>query len=336
MVEIVHQIENVSCPTLPASSLLLVAQSGSPARNRTAHTGVVREVSLEDEANPLNQSIAACVASILETDLASVPCPPADHPDPWTVWRNWLGQRHLGLVPIADPANFSWPGPWIAVIPAPDSGDARGAVAFGAPPGIAWSPLPTAAFEHVRQGFVIAPADIAQVGRETGTPATPGTITAILVASEAEADLMRVSEAQAEAGRGLVGDRYYAGGGTFSNPHARGLDLTLIEQEVIDDLGGIFPGYRAEDARRNVVTKGIALNDLVGWRFRVGEVECLGQRLCEPCAHLDRIAIRGSLRPLVHRGGLRADIVTSGRIAVGDPVERIERLYRQPTATALA
>ena len=287
-------------------------------------TGVVREVSVPDGSNPSNQSVAACVASIFEMDFASVPCPPADHPDPWTVWRNWLGQRHLGLVPIADPASFSWPGPWIAVLPAPDSGDARAAVAFGAPPGIAWSPLPTGAFGHVRQGFVIAPVDIAEVGRETETPATSGTVTAILVASEAEAEVTRVSDVRAEGGRGLAGDRYYAGAGTFSNPHARGHDLTLIEQEVIDDLSGVFPGYRAEDTRRNVVTSGIALNGLVGWRFRVGEVECLGQRLCEPCAHLDRISVRGSLRPLVHRGGLRADIATSGRIAVGDRVERIE------------
>lgn len=179
---------------------------------------------------------------------------------------------------------------------------------------------------HGRQGHVIAPVDIAESGRETKTPATPGTVTAILVTSEAEADLARVSDAHAEAGRGLAGDRYYASVGTFSNPHAKGHDLTLIEQEVIDDLSTVFPGYRAEDTRRNLVTSGIALNGLVGWRFRLGEVECVGQRLCEPCAHLDRISVRGSLRPLVHRGGLRADVVTSGRIAVGDPVERIERL----------
>ncbi len=148
----------------------------------------------------------------------------------------------------------------------------------------------------------------------------------ILVAAKAEGDIERVSEAAAEAGRGLVGDRYHAGVGTFSNPHARGHDLTLIEQDVIDDLRGVFPGYRAEDTRRNIVASGIALNGLVGWCFRIGEVECVGQRLCEPCAHLDRIAVRGALRPLVHRGGLRADIVTSGRIAIGDPVEPIARL----------
>src|SRR5215212_2630352 len=296
------------------------------AARQSPDTGVVREVSIPDGSNPSNQSVAACLASILEIDLALVPRPPADHLDPWTVWRNWLGQRQLGLVPIADPANFSWPGPWIALLPAPASGDTRAAVAFGAPPGVAWSPLPTGAFEHVRRGFVLAPVDIAEVGRDTETPAKSGTVAAILVAPGAEAAVTQLSDARAEAGRGLAGDRYYAGVGTFSNPHARGHDLTLIEQEVIDDLSDVFPGYRAEDTRRNVVTTGIALNGLVGWRFRVGEVECVGQRLCEPCAHLDRISVRGSLRPLVHRGGLRADAVTSGRITVGDPVDPIARL----------
>ena len=106
---------------------------------------------------------------------------------------------------------------------------------------------------------------------------------------------------------------------------ARGIDLTLIQQETIDNLLEVFPAYRAEDARRNIVTRGIALNHLVGWRFRVGEVECIGQRLCEPCAHLDRVAVKGALRHLVHRGGLRADVVTSGSITVGDVVEPVSR-----------
>jgi MOSC domain-containing protein YiiM len=283
----------------------------------------VREVAIPDGSNRLNQSVAACLASILELDVASVPLPPAQHPEPWTVWRNWLGQRGLGLVPVADPVNFSWPGPWIAVLPAPDSGEERAAVAFGAPPGVAWSPLPTEAFDQVREGFVIAPADIVLMGQQAEASAERGTVAAILIAAEAEAEPHAISEAQADAGRGLVGDRYHAGVGTFSNPSSRGHDLTLVEQETIDDLRGVFPAYGAEDTRRNVVTSGIALNGLVGWRFRVGEVECIGQRLCEPCAHLDRIAVRGALRHLVHRGGLRADIVTAGRIALGDPVERI-------------
>jgi MOSC domain-containing protein YiiM len=283
----------------------------------------VREVPIPDGSNRLNRSVTACLASILELDVGSVPLPPAGHPEPWTVWRNWLGQRGLGLVPVAEPVNFSWPGPWIAVLPAADSGEELAAVAFGAPPGVAWSPLPTEAFDQVRSGFVVAPADVALIGHQAEASEIPGTVAAILIAPEAEAEPHAISEAQAEAGRGLVGDRYHAGAGTFSNPSSRGHDLTLVERETIDDLREVFPDYRAEDARRNIVTSGFALNGLVGWRFRVGEVECIGQRLCEPCAHLDRIAVSGALRHLVHRGGLRADIVTGGRIALGDPIERL-------------
>ncbi len=124
-----------------------------------------------------------------------------------------------------------------------------------------------------------------------------------------------VEQATAHAGRGLEGDRYVGGEGTFSNPYSRGHDLTLIEGEVIDDLG-VAP----ELPRRNVVTRGIDLNALVGRRFRVGEVECEGARLCEPCAHLQRLTDPDLLRPLVHRGGLRADIVSGGVIRVGDAV----------------
>ena len=75
-----------------------------------------------------------------------------------------------------------------------------------------------------------------------------------------------------------------------------------------------------EDARRNLVTSGISLNALVGRRFRVGTVECVGRRLAEPCAHLERLVRPGLLRPLVHRGGLRADILSAGAIAVGDEI----------------
>ena len=73
------------------------------------------------------------------------------------------------------------------------------------------------------------------------------------------------------------------------------------------------------------VTRGIDLNALVGERFRVGDVECFGQRLCEPCAHLERLAPPGTLRPpLIHKGGLRADVLTDGEISVGEN-EGLER-----------
>jgi len=141
-----------------------------------------------------------------------------------------------------------------------------------------------------------------------------GAVAAILTASNAESPLMRVEKVDAVAGRGLVGDRYYDGRGTFSGP-GRGYQLTLVEGEVLDSID--LPW---EQARRNIVTRGIDLNALVGYRFNVGDVECVGRRLAEPCAHLERLARPGLLRPLVHRGGLRADILVGGSISVGDAV----------------
>ena len=77
------------------------------------------------------------------------------------------------------------------------------------------------------------------------------------------------------------------------------------------------------EARRNLITRGLDLNALVGRRFRVGEAECFGQRLCEPCSHLERLTARGVLRGLIHRGGLRADILTDGRIRIGSAIETL-------------
>ena len=105
----------------------------------------------------------------------------------------------------------------------------------------------------------------------------------------------------------------------------RGYDLTLIEAEVLDHL--TLPGGGKIDyleARRNVITSGIDLNALVGRRFRVGDAECLGQRLCEPCSHLERLTAKGVLRELIHRGGLRADVLTDGQISNGAVIETID------------
>jgi MOSC domain-containing protein YiiM len=124
----------------------------------------------------------------------------------------------------------------------------------------------------------------------------------------------------ARAGRGLEGDRYCDGRGTFSNRYAVGIDLTLIEAEVLDRLALPSGSLAPEEARRNVVTRGIDLNGLVGRRFAIGAVECLGQRLCEPCAHLQRLTEPDTLRALVHRGGLRADVLTDGVVRVGDEI----------------
>jgi hypothetical protein len=148
-----------------------------------------------------------------------------------------------------------------------------------------------------------------------------GSVEGIFIAAEAEGPTRPVDEVAAVAGQGLDGDRYFAGGGTFFEERKPGQDITLIEAEAIEGLATengieLAPGA----ARRNVVTRGIGLNDLVGRRFTVGEVECIGQRLCDPCSHLEGLTEPGVLKGLVNRGGLRADVVTDGRIAIGDSV----------------
>ena len=276
----------------------------------------------------MQRSIAACLASILELDVAEVPLPDEEHPQPWTVWRHWLLQRGLGLVPIADPASFDWPGPWLPVVRASDDEGQVGAVAFGAPPGLAWSPLAgPETFDAVDAGYLIAPADVALWGpSRDGSARTRGTVEAIVVGPAAETAMHRIDQAVARAGRGLEGDRYFDARGTFSNAHGRGYDLTLIEAEVLDGLGLPAGRLSPEEARRNIVTRGVDLNALVGERFRVGEVDCLGQRLCEPCAHLERLTAAtgkpGTLRALIHKGGLRADVLSNGEIRLGDEIVR--------------
>lgn len=274
----------------------------------------------------LHVSVAACLASILEIEIERVPVPDEDHPEPWTVWRNWLALRGLGVVPVSEPAKFNWPGPWLALLHAADGEGHVGAVAFGVPPGLVWHPLDgPETFDAVELGYVIAPADVAlwaPKGRAVAVGV--GTVEAVVIADRAEATAVRVPSATARAGRGLEGDRYFDQRGTFSNRYGRGHDLTLIEAEVLDALALPAGPLAAEEARRNIVTRGIALNALVGKRFRVGEVECLGQRLCEPCAHLERLVDKpGTLRVLIHKGGLRADVLTDGEIQVGSEIQAV-------------
>ena len=274
----------------------------------------------------LQASVAACLAAILELEAGHVPVPDEQHPQPWTVWRNWLAQRGLGLVPIAESTDFHWAGPWLALLRAADGDGHVAAVAFGSPPGIAWHPLAgPETFNAVDTGHLVARADVALwTPSQQPTPRQDGTVEAIVIAPDAEANLHNVPSARARAGRGLEGDRYFERGGTFSNAHSRGHDLTLIEAEVLDELS--FPAGRLsrEEARRNIVTRGIDLNALVGERFRIGAVECFGQRLCEPCAHLERLTATtgkpGTLRALIHKGGLRADVLSDGEIYVGQPI----------------
>ena len=124
-----------------------------------------------------------------------------------------------------------------------------------------------------------------------------------------------VQRVRAVRGRGLEGNRY------FYDEAPPGKALTLIAAEALEALEqetGIALG--AAETGRNVLTRGVDVNRLVGRVFRIGEVECRGVALCEPCRHLEGATQPGVLKGLVHRGGLNADILGDGEIRVGDTV----------------
>jgi len=147
------------------------------------------------------------------------------------------------------------------------------------------------------------------------------TIVAIHIAPTAAAPMQAQLQVEAGVGLGLVGDRYRAKIGTFSPDLDADFEITLIEEEALLALARDY-GYAMSPAesRRNLTTRGVALNHLVGCEFRVGAVRLRGTRLCEPCDHLARLTDRRALKGLLHRGGLRAQIISGGVIRVGDPV----------------
>ena len=155
---------------------------------------------------------------------------------------------------------------------------------------------------HVRHLFVSPGHNF--VGHHGGPPGEHATVAA--------------DQIECVTGRGIRGDRYAMKEGTFSD-NPKDHELTLVEAEVVAEFG-FTPG----ETRRNLTTRGVRLNDLVGKRFRIGPALCEGTRLCEPCAHLERLIERpGLVRAMAGRGGLRAVILEGGEIHVGDPLQPV-------------
>ena len=144
----------------------------------------------------------------------------------------------------------------------------------------------------------------------------------LFITEWASADMVSQAEVVAVADRGLEGDRYFYRRGSYSHWPGRGRDVTLIEAEVLASLSASCAISGAQ-ARRNIVTRGIRLNDMVGHYFQLGAVVLYGVRLCEPCPHLDKLTHPGVMAALVGRGGLRADIVEGGVIRVGNVIAGI-------------
>jgi hypothetical protein len=289
----------------------------------------VIDVELPDRpgVEPVTRGFAACLASVTEVPVAELPMP-ATLTSALGAWRTWLAASGFGLVPIADPVAFQWAGWWIATVEDADAGAAPVAVlAFGTPPGVVLSPQAPALLGRATADLPIIEA-YAVASLDPVIRAAPsasdlrGTVEGLAVAPAAEAPMRLLETARATAGRGLDGDRYAVGAGTFS-PRAEtrpGYDLTLIAAEILDELAADGHVLDFAGTRRNVLTRGIELGALIGRRFRIGDVLCEGRRQCEPCAHLERLSGPGVLRPLIHRGGLRVDVCSDGEIRLGAPI----------------
>ena len=149
-----------------------------------------------------------------------------------------------------------------------------------------------------------------------------GRVESIYISPEPEGSMQRVDEVKAVTGQGLEGDRYFTATGTFSKKKFYpGRNITLIEAEAVEGANsedGVELDYG--EPRRNVVTRGVPLNHLVDQEFSIGDVRLRGTKLCEPCGHLEGLTRPGVKKSLIHRGGLRAEILTDGVIRAGDAV----------------
>ncbi len=293
------------------------------------------QIDLPDgSTSPLVRGLAACLASVTEVPIGELPeFEDLSATHAVTAWKSWLAGRDFGMVPIADPSSFQWAGWWIAVVnhsdsPLADGPDRQVAVlAFGTPPGVVLSPQdPTllgqaTADLRISSAYAVASLNPVLPPAPAG-PRLSGVVELIAVASLVEAPMQLVQQASALAGRGLDGDRYANGAGTFSprGAHRPGYELTLIAAEIVEELTTRDAHLDFTSTRRNILTRGIDVNALVGRDFYIGDVHCRGLRLAEPCAHLERLQGPGLLRPLIHRGGLRADILNDGHIAEGSPI----------------
>lgn len=142
-------------------------------------------------------------------------------------------------------------------------------------------------------------------------------VVAILTAPKKAAPLESRTEVKAVAGKGLEGDRYFKAGGWEEVKR----EITLVEIEAIEAANRDYDlDLTPEDMRRQIVTRGVPLNHLVGQEFTIGEVRCRGIKLNEPCNYLRKQTGKPLIKPMIHRGGLRAQILDGGVIRVGDPI----------------
>jgi MOSC domain-containing protein YiiM len=147
-----------------------------------------------------------------------------------------------------------------------------------------------------------------------------GHLIGIYLTSQRGAPMVSVAQVEAVAGRGLCGDRYFLPEGK-NKPDK---EVTLIEVEALEALPRDYQmSLPPDQVRRNLLTRGVPLNNLIGKEFTIGEVLLRGVELCEPCGHLEKLTFSGVKKALVHRGGLRAQLLRGGILKVQDPIREV-------------
>ena len=144
-------------------------------------------------------------------------------------------------------------------------------------------------------------------------------VSKICITSKSAEEMQDVNTVEVIASKGIVKDRY------FNENNNQDIQITLIESENIDYYNQISEtNIPYISFRRNIITKGIQLNDLVGKEFLIGNVKIKAHRLCAPCRYLqDMLKQKNLVKKLLNRGGLRCEILTDGIISVNDPIKQI-------------
>jgi hypothetical protein len=283
------------------------------------HAALVTKLTRAEVAH----AFASVTAEAFNLPADDVPAPQGERLV--ALMNDWLATRNWRFAYVRDPQTFAWPGSWIALAADERSPSGwRPVLMFGDPSGPLRDPLGSGEGLKIVHGLLPAPLDRrslpTNISNADRAGVQVGHVVALMTASRAAGEPVAQKTVTARPG-GIDGDRYQDQTGTFStNPRRAGQDITFIEAEALAELAARGVTLAPEQARRNVVTNGVNLDVLIGKRFRVGEVVCFGQRRCEPCAHLERLTEPGTLRGLVHRGGLRADILQAGTITLGDKV----------------
>jgi len=147
-----------------------------------------------------------------------------------------------------------------------------------------------------------------------------GSVVGPFIADGGSAPMKKVAQMNALTGRGIEGDRYFLGTGTYSKKPEPGRQVTLIKSEVLESLQDKFAiTVKLEESRRNVLTRGIEINDLIGTEFFVGAVRLRAHRITQPCRYLENLLDQpGLYEKLWDDGGISCEILSDGIIKEGD------------------